>query len=359
MESIILILFYGIYSFLAGFFLHRYLINSNQKYNLKKANISGVRWETQSKPILGGITFFSIFIFGIINYVILFRGEFLTSTAGVGIILVVTVSFLIGLADDLLNSSPIFKSSAQFACALLLINFDIYIKIFETPMLNYMLTVFWVLGVMNSINMLDNMDAITSSVSLLILGFMVFIAISLDQPEIWFYLVLLVSGITSVGSFLIFNWHPSKMYMGDNGSMFLGALLSIVGILFVWNIQGQTLQHPGFTPLLLIWLIFTVPITDTTTVSINRLLKGNSPFVGGRDHTTHYLSYLGLKDWGVALVMIGISIVSLLLAGWLYFIIKNPTTMQLFLFSIWPSAVFIGLYSITRILKPKMYNKDA
>ena len=359
MELIILIVLYGGYSFLLGFLLHKYLINSTQKHNLKKANVSGIRWESQSKPILGGITFFCIFMFGIINYVLLFKGEFLTSTIAVGVILVVTVSFLIGLADDLLNSSPIFKSTAQFACALLLINFDIYIKIFETPMLNYMLTIFWVLGVMNSINMLDNMDAITSSVSLLILSFMILIAVTLGEPEIWFYLILLVSGISSVGSFLIFNWHPSKMYMGDNGSMFLGALLSILGILFVWNIPAQSLHHPGLTPLLLIWLIFTVPITDTTTVSINRLLKGNSPFVGGRDHTTHFLSYIGLKDWGVALVMIAISIISLTLAGWLYFVVKNPTSNQILLFSIWPATVFITLYTMTRIVKPKQKTENA
>ncbi len=359
MEKIILIILYSGYSFLLGFLLHRYLISSTQKYNIRKANVTGIRWETQSKPILGGITFFSLFIFGIINYVVLFKGDFLTNNIGVGIILVVTISFLIGLADDLLNSSPFFKSSAQFACALLLINFDIYIKIFENPTLNYLLTILWVVGVMNSVNMLDNMDAITSSVSVMIFTFLLFVVIGQNHAEIWFYLVILVSAISSVGSFLIFNWHPSKMYMGDNGSMFLGALLSISGILFIWNIPAHSLTHPGFTPLLLIWLLFTVPITDTTTVSINRLLKGNSPFVGGKDHTTHFLSYLGFGDRGVALIMIGITTVSLGLAAWLVFVIKNPTRQELVLFALWPLLVFIVLYSTTRIVKPKGRSKNA
>ena len=135
MEYIILIILYAGYSFVLGFLLHKYLINSTEKYNLKKANVTGIRWETQTKPIFGGLTFFSLFIFGIINYVLLFKGDFLTNNIGVGIILVVTISFLIGLADDLLNSSPFFKFFAQLACALLLINFDIYIKIFESQTL--------------------------------------------------------------------------------------------------------------------------------------------------------------------------------------------------------------------------------
>jgi len=359
MEYIILIILYAGYSFVLGFLLHKYLINSTEKYNLKKANVTGIRWETQTKPIFGGITFFSLFIFGIINYVLLFKGDFLTNNIGVGIILVVTISFLIGLADDLLNSSPFFKFFAQLACALLLINFDIYIKIFESQTLNYLLTVFWVVGIMNSINMLDNMDAITSSISTLIFAFFILVVIYLDYVDKWFYLIVLVSAISSTGSFLIFNWHPSKMYMGDNGSMFLGALLSIAGILFIWNMPAQNLEHPGFTPLLIIWLLFTVPITDTTTVSINRLLKGKSPFVGGKDHTTHYLSYLGLSDRGVALVMIAITIISHLLAGLLMFHIKSPTKQELILFAIWPTLVFITLFSITKIVKPKEKKKNA
>ena len=120
---------------------------------------------------------------------------------------------------------------------------------------------------------------------------------------------------------------------------------------------AQNLEHPGFTPLLIIWLLFTVPITDTTTVSINRLLKGKSPFVGGKDHTTHYLSYLGLSDRGVALVMIAITIISHLLAGLLMFHIKSPTKQELILFAIWPTLVFITLFSITKIVKPKEKKK--
>ena len=359
MDSIILLILYSLYSFLLGFMLHKYLISSTQKYNLKKANITGIRWETQTKPLFGGIAFFSLFIFGIINYVVLFKGDIIMNEKSVGIILVATIAFLIGLADDLLNSSPIFKSLAQFACALLLINFDIYIDIFETPLLNYLLTILWVVGIMNSINMLDNMDAITSSVSLLIFIAIVFLVALSAETTKWFYLFILISAITGVGSFLIFNWHPSKTYMGDSGSMFLGILLAIFGILFLWNIPTGHTNHALIMPGVITWLIFTVPITDTIVVSVNRVLKGQSPFVGGRDHTTHFLSYLGFKDSQVAWIMIGITFISICLAGWLIFSVQSPSLIQLCCFAAWPITILIVMFIITRTVKPKVRKPNA
>ncbi len=354
MEATIIAILYSLYAFIFGFLLHRHLISSNEEYTIRKANITGIRWNSQSKPILGGLTFYSLFIFGIINYAILYRGDFLTSGTSVGIILVVTIAFLIGLTDDLLNTSPAVKFGGQIACVLILINFGIYIKIFDTPTLNYILTGLWVVGMMNSINMLDNMDAITSSISLVIFSFILCIVACFDfNIDKWFFIIIILSAISATGSFLIFNWNPSKMYMGDNGSMFLGALLAILGILFVWNIPSSNFEHPGFTPLLLVALTYLVPITDTTTVSINRLLKGNSPFVGGKDHTTHHISYLGLGDRWVAIVLISINTISAIIAGYLIFNDKILTANILFKAALWPIIVFLSLYSITRFVKPK------
>jgi UDP-GlcNAc:undecaprenyl-phosphate GlcNAc-1-phosphate transferase len=95
-----------------------------------------------------------------------------------------------------------------------------------------------------------------------------------------------------------------------------------------------------------------MPFTDTITVSINRLLKGKSPFVGGKDHTTHHLSYAGLSDRKVALVFI----IGSLMAGCLSLILlhyfPNPNITTLLLFSLYPIVVFISLYTLTKIVKP-------
>lgn len=352
MENILILTLFFIYTFLLGFLIHKYLINRSRTYNLHKANISGERWEQQSKPIFGGITFFSLFIFALINYLIFFPSDFLISAKSLAIILVITISFLMGLADDLLNTSPLFKFGMQVGAALLLIYFGIYINIFSDNTLNYMLTIFWVVGIMNSINMLDNMDAITTSSGLIILIFLGVLVAGRSTNDIWFHLTLLTSIYASMGSFLIFNWNPSKMYMGDNGSQFLGAILAVFSIIFLWNQPITPSEHTGLFKLASVVIAFTMPLTDTVTVSINRLLKGKSPFVGGKDHTTHHLSYAGLSDKMVAIVFIVGSLISVFLAFVLTTYYPDAGFSTLALFLSWPAVIFISLYSLTRIVKP-------
>ncbi|WP_462280081.1 MraY family glycosyltransferase [Salinivirga cyanobacteriivorans] len=352
MENALLLFLFFTYTFLLGFLLHKYLINRSRTYNLHKANISGERWERQSKPIFGGITFFSLFIFGLINYVVFFPVDILITGESIAIILVVTISFLMGLADDLLNTSPLFKFGMQLGAALLLIYFGIYINIFSDDTLNYLLTILWVVGIMNSINMLDNMDAITTPSGLFILLF-IGLLIGINTPgDMWFYLTILISIYASMGSFLIFNWHPSKMYMGDNGSQFLGAVLAVLSIMFIWNQPITPSPHTGLFKLASVIIAFTMPLTDTVTVSINRLLKGKSPFVGGKDHTTHHLSYAGLSDHMVAWVFIIGSLISVTLAFVLTVYFPDASLSTLAIFLAWPAIIFVALYSLTRIVKP-------
>lgn len=352
MENILLLVLFFSYAFIISFLLHKYLINRSKAYNLQKANTTGERWEQQSKPIFGGITFYSIFIFAFLNYLFLFSGDFYLSAINVAIILAVTISFFMGLADDLLNSSPLFKFAMQFGVALILIYFGIYIDIFQNDTLNYLLTIFWVVGIMNSINMLDNMDAITTSSGLIILLF-IGAYVGVVQPEnMWYYLTLLVGIYAAMGSFLIFNWNPSKMYMGDNGSQFLGAALAVFSILFLWNQPVIASTHNGLFRLITVLVAFAMPLTDTATVTINRLLRGKSPFVGGKDHTTHHLSYAGLSDRQVALVFVGGSLISVGLAFVLVVFFPHASLGQMSAFLVWPALVFATLYSLTKLVKP-------
>jgi UDP-GlcNAc:undecaprenyl-phosphate GlcNAc-1-phosphate transferase len=352
MENSILVILFFSYTFILGFLIHKYLINRSQKYNLSKANTSGERWEQQSKPIFGGITFFTLFIFGIINYIVFFDSSIIVSGPVIAIILSITISFLMGLADDLLNTSPLFKFGMQVGVAIILIYFGIYINIFIDNTLNYLLTIFWVVGIMNSINMLDNMDAITTSTSLIISIIIGVFALFAPSDSIWFYLMILASAYAALGSFLIFNWNPSKMYMGDNGSQFLGAFLAIFSIMFLWNQSIPGYDHPALYKLVTVAIVFAMPLTDTITVSINRLLQGKSPFVGGKDHTTHHLSYAGLSDRKVALVFVIGSIISGIIAMILIHFFPNPNITTLLVFFIYPVAVFSSLYALTRIVKP-------
>jgi UDP-GlcNAc:undecaprenyl-phosphate GlcNAc-1-phosphate transferase len=150
--------------------------------------------------------------------------------------------------------------------------------------------------------------------------------------------------------FLYYNWNPSKMYMGDSGSQFLGVFLASIGILLFWNFNAAPNFRIQTRQFIIPMLIFIIPIIDTTTVTINRLLRGQSPFVGGRDHTTHHLSYLGLSDRKVALAFFGLSLLSLFFLMIIdKFIPKDKWDYQhFFLFLVYFLVLFGSLYGITR-----------
>ena len=165
--------------------------------------------------------------------------------------------------------------------------------------------------------------------------------------------------------FLYFNWHPSKIYMGDTGSQFLGLFLGVIGIVYFWNLPESLMEHSiavanEHSVLLAISkkttvavLVFIIPIVDTTTVFINRISKGTSPFVGGKDHTTHHLFYLGLSDKKVAFLFISISLMSLLLVYLIIRHINNWDYGYLALFSAYILLVFSLLFYTTKVSSPE------
>lgn len=339
-----------IYSIIVGLLMHRFFIIRAEKYKIKKANTSAERWSSQTKPILGGLTFYALFLFSILNYMFFFDIENLLKPEVFGTILVVTISFLMGLADDMLNTPPGFKFIFQILATFILIYSGVYIRIFDTQLYNYLLTGFWVVGIMNSINMLDNMDAITTSVSISILTVALVIMNILGNFSP-FLLLISFGALAALLSFLYYNWNPAKMYMGDNGSQFLGALLAIIGIYCFWNAPEMT-NHSNLYPFFFAFLAFIVPISDTTTVTINRLLRKQSPFVGGRDHTTHHLSYAGLHEKKIAILLFSINLFFGLIA--ISIIVLN----ERFLIPVWligsiAILVFLFLYLNTKISKPK------
>lgn len=338
----------------AGLLLNRFFLNRPINFLVKKANNSAIRWSSQSKPIFGGITFYSIFTVGFIAYILIIDQDIISNPKTIALFLAVTISFIMGLADDIINTPPSFKFIVQLLCAIIFIAFDIYIVISPYNILNYTITILWVIGIMNSINMLDNMDSITNLISLSIISGAIFPMLFLDNQShfIIYILVFITAGMIS---FLFYNWNPSKMYMGDNGSQFLGSILAFVGIVYFWN--AIPLQEMSFgynsKQFIIVLLAFIVPISDTTTVTINRLLRGQSPFVGGRDHTTHHLSYAGLSDRGVAILLFSIN--SICVAISIYIIHNTDNWNSTLFWSLLSFAfiIFVGLFSLTKITKAK------
>ncbi len=293
-----------------------------------------VRWSVSAKPAFGGISFFIIFLGAFAVHGALFpKQSDPLQPELLGLLVSTGLGFLMGLTDDAYNTKPFLKLATQVACGVILIASGSSIHIFHNTELNYAITIFWVVGMMNSINMLDNMDAITTVTSICILATALMVQL-FTGPIITINVVLLIGTIASLGGFLFFNWNPSRMYMGDTGSQFLGVFLAYIGIHNFWNgVSINGVEEPWRQAVSTL-IVFILPIIDTTTVTINRMLKGRSPFVGGKDHTTHHLSYAGLSDAQVALIFGGLGALSFLLVlGMLRFIPKwHP----------WCSFVFIG-----------------
>ncbi len=315
-----------------------------------------IRWRSQAKPAFGGISFYILFLLSFASYSILFApedsGQILLNKQLVGLLAAVTLAFLMGLADDAYNTIPLLKLFTQICCGLILISSGTYISLFSYMPLNYAITLFWVVGMMNSLNMLDNMDAITASVSIFIILSLILIICS-QHGFTNIHLLMLTGILSALLGFLYFNWHPSKMFMGDTGSQFLGIFLATMGITHCWNFIPFEFIAIDFN---LLWskqiiialLVFIIPLTDTTTVVINRIAKGQSPFIGGTDHTTHHLSYLGLSEKQVALLFSGISLISLMSIFIIIRLIENWSYLHFSLFAIYFLIIFGLLFYCTK-----------
>ena len=341
-------------SFILSVLINSLLLKFSQNLGSRQIQ-KDIRWNATIKPSLGGISFFVIFLitFIIMSFINNILPVHYSNLKIIGIFVACTLAFLMGLADDAYNTKPLLKFTVQLTCGLILYFTDIKVQLFSNDMLNLLFTVIWTVGIMNSINMLDNMDAITTSVSIIILLFTITLSLSLNTM-LYPLPILSLGMLGALLGFLLFNWHPSKMFMGDTGSQFLGCFLAIIGIKFCWNASHLTgnnwfMTNQNAIGIIATLLVFIIPITDTSTVIINRLRKGKSPFIGGKDHTTHHLFFKGFTEPRIALIYIMLSIISITLA---LQIIINYQMLWFIISLIFIVIVFLALY-INTVLKSK------
>jgi UDP-GlcNAc:undecaprenyl-phosphate GlcNAc-1-phosphate transferase len=315
---------------------------------MRNTDESVVRWSPTTKPSLGGISFYLIFLISIASYSIFFeQTHVLVNKQQLGLLASATLAFLLGLSDDAYNTRPLLKLIVQMCCAIILISTGTYISIFSNMYFNYALSFFWIVGLMNSINMLDNMDGITTIVSITIILSALFI-LYLNKDGHSMHTIILIGVLSALIGFLFFNWHPAKMFMGDTGSQFLGLFLAAMGINYFWNtpdMHGELIQSKQFFVTI---LTFAIPIIDTTIVVINRISRGRSPFIGGKDHTTHSFYFLGLTEKRIAILYAGICFVSMFFNYLIITYIKVWSYIHIILFSTYFLALFYFLYAPTR-----------
>lgn len=347
---LLLILVYGSYfitTVLLSFMINGLFLKFAFTLGTRNTPENLIRWSPQAKPSLGGISFFIIFLLSIASYPILFgQHAVLFNRQLFGILAASTLAFLMGLSDDAYNTKPLLKLAIQICCALVLIFSGTHISLFSSTLVNYAFTIFWVVSIMNSINMLDNMDAITTVISItIIMNALLILYLNGDGYNI--HILLLIGVMSSLIGFLFYNWHPAKMFMGDTGSQFLGLFLAAMGIIYFWNtpdMNGQLIRSKQFFVTI---LAFAIPIIDTTSVVINRIISGRSPFIGGKDHTTHSLYFIGMSEKKIAILYAGICFISMFFNFLIINHIKDWGYLHIILFSIYFLSLFWFLYAPT------------
>ena len=229
-------------------------------------------------PLMGGAAIYIAFIAALAIW-----GERSYVNEVVGIFVGATLVSLVGALDDSRGVGSYLKLAIQIAAASILILSGVQVRLFDGFM-DIVLTLLWVVGITNAFNLLDNMDGLSAGVATVASAFFTLLAAMSGQ-----YLVGTLAaalGGACVG-FLVYNWNPARVFMGDTGSLFLGFLLAAVGIKlrFPANSASITWMIPV--------LILALPIFDTSLVFISRLRRGKNPLTtAGKDHLSHRLARL-------------------------------------------------------------------
>jgi len=164
------------------------------------------------------------------------------------------------------------------------------------------------------------------------------------NTNIWSLLnVALIGGVIG---FLTMNIHPSKLFMGDAGSQFIGFFVAFYGVKFLWGVSTDTMSQ-SWLGLCIVLVAFTPAAIDTITVVINRLKRGKSPLVGGKDHTTHHLVYAGFSDFKVWLIFLLIGFIAFALTLAMVNLVMIKAFLPVLLFPAYTVFVFILLYRNT------------
>lgn len=217
--------------------------------------------------------------------------------------------FAIGLIDDLHPIRPTTKLVGQMLVVSILIYLTPPISLTGHLVADYALAFLWVIGLTNAFNLLDNIDGLAAGVAAIAATFLALALLMTDAPALLPLALGLVAFVGVALGFLVYNFQPASIFMGDSGSHLLGFVISASALLAVPHLSPTTLVPVVVTPV----VILLIPIFDTAFVTITRGLAGRSVFSGGRDHTSHRLVALGIGERKAVLVLYGLAFVG----GWI------------------------------------------
>jgi UDP-GlcNAc:undecaprenyl-phosphate GlcNAc-1-phosphate transferase len=259
---------------------------------------------------LGGIAIFAGFVFGCLLTV-----HFKDTFDFQYFIAATFVIFFLGLKDDILVISPIKKFIGQVLAAFLIIydgriqirSMHGFLGIYELPeMFSLLITYFAVIVIINSFNLIDGVDGLAGSLGLMSTFVFGMYFLDVNMPS---YFILAFSLCGSLLAFLIFNFQPAKIFMGDTGSLLIGVINSILVIKFINVANSTDVSYPIASAPAIGFAILMFPLLDTLRVFSVRIFKRRSPFSPDRNHIHHLLlDRRGLSHRAITLVLVSLNI---------------------------------------------------
>jgi len=239
------------------------------------------------------------------------------------ILLSAAIIFLFGLWDDARRLSPRWKLVGQLLATIILISQGVYIRMLgNMTALNIVLTLIWTIGITNAFNLVDSMDGLVIGLAAIAAAFFMLVTVDAGQTSLSLLSAIILG--SSIGM-MYFNALPARTFLGDSGAQFLGFVLAALGI--AYTPPGLPQPSSWFVPILLL----SVPIFDTSLVTLSRLVQRKAVYQAGLDHTYHRLINLGWPSSRVVLSMHLCAVIS----GCLAFVALPMPPL-------WANAIFVA-----------------
>lgn len=300
---------------------------------------------TRIMPRLGGLAIYLAFIGALLIALPMASGE--KPHVIWGVLLGGTLVTLVGALDDRFDLPPMVKLLGQIAAAGVVVSFGVKVEFVTIPFgdgasmgwLSVPLTIFWIVGVTNAINLIDGLDGLAAGVSAIATGTIFVLALMMGNVTV---AVLSAVLLGSIIGFLFFNFHPAKIFMGDSGALFLGFSLAALSVLGFKQATLVSFIVPIF--------ILGVPLSDTFFAIVRRVMNKKPISAADKNHLHHCLLAMGLSHRNSVLVIYGIAamfatsaVLLSTVAQWVALIVVAVTLMALQI-----GAELIGIVHKTR-----------
>ena len=342
-ESMFLVISAFFCSILSSASITKLLIRASTSLRLLDEPDEDRKFQAHAIPSVGGISIFiTLSLFALVG---IFTDSLKGSTINFGLVwfLPVFIMFVVGLIDDILVLTSAKKFIGQFIAATFgaIVSFVLNLRseFFENEFLNIFITLSWIILLTNALNFADNHDGASTLISINIFTGIAIISAISGQSLIF---VLALAHIGPLIGFLIFNYPEAKAYLGDAGSLFLGASIGILTLRVDTSADGAILSLASI--IILVFLL----ILDTSSAIITRLLGKRSIFYGGRDHISHRLTKLGKSKYQVLAIIFAFSILNLFI-----FLIINLQDRAVGTLAI-ISWIGMIIYPLSRIMKVRI-----